>query len=276
MKAGGKYVAKLKYSLSSPDPAALAHMRLFAPGAQRHIGASEGESFVKMPFEVGAEDANAAVSLEISGPLKASISGFSIEEGDGETFISARGNGPKFEGDTGGLPTRARIFDRPPRPERRRHGQRRGLRHGGGERGLRRRPQQGNRRMQGEKRLQAGNPQRDVQVFSNSTVNIDGFTDFTVDGQGSLFIYRRDGGGANISVTNCLRTKICNFSMDWDWDTEPLAAIVKAVEVKRDGKESYADFEIVDYENIRSTERMCASPTSNRGTPQPVKSASRE
>lgn len=105
LKAGGKYVAKLKYSLSSPDPAALAHMRLFAPGAQRHIGASEGESFVKMPFEVGAEDANAAVSLEISGPLKASISGFSIEEGDGETFISARGNGPKFEGDTGGLPT---------------------------------------------------------------------------------------------------------------------------------------------------------------------------
>lgn len=77
-------------------------------------------------------------------------------------------------------------------------------------------------------------------------------------------------------MTNCLRTKICNFSMDWDWDTEPLAAIVKAVEVKRDGKESYADFEIVDYENIRSTERMCASPTSNRGTPQPVKSASRE
>lgn len=249
LKAGGKYVAKLKYALSSPDPSALAHIRLFAPGAQRHLGASAGESFAKMPFEVGAEDANAAVSIEISGPLEASISGFSIEEGDGETFISARGNGPKFEGDLGGLPTGAPEFSIDlPAPK---NGATVNAADYGMAEGNEDCASALNRAIAACKEKNASKlviPKGTYKFFSNSTVNIDGFTDFTVDGQGSLFVYRRDRGGANISVMNCLRTKICNFSMDWDWDTEPLAAIVKAVEVKRDGKESYADFEIVDYE----------------------------
>lgn len=197
LKAGGKYVAKLKYSLSSPDPAVLAHMRLFAPGAQRHLGASKGESFVKMPFEVGAEDANAAVSLEISGPLKASISGFLIEEGDGETFISARGNGPKFEGDTGGLPTGAPEFSIDlPAPK---DGATVNAADYGMEEGNEDCAAALNKAIAACREKNASKlviPKGTYKFFSNSTVNIDGFTDFTVDGQGSLFIYRRDGGGS--------------------------------------------------------------------------------
>lgn len=249
LKPGGKYAAKLRYSLSSPDPAALAHIRLFAPGAQRHLGASAAGSFVKMPFEVGADDANAAVSLEISGTLEASIRDFSIEEGDGETFISARGNGPKFDGDLGALPTGAPEFSIDlPAPKD-------GVTVNAADYGMTEENEDCaaalNRAVAACREKNASKlaiPKGTYKFFTNATVAIDGFTDFTVDGQGSLFVYRRDGGGANISVTNCLRTKICNLGMDWDWETEPLAAIVKFAGAKRAGKDSYADFEISDYE----------------------------
>lgn len=49
-------------------------------------------------------------------------------------------------------------------------------------------------------------------------------------------------------VIDCLRTEVRNLSMDWDWETEPLAAIVKAIGAKNDGNNSYADFEILEYD----------------------------
>ena len=63
-----------------------------------------------MPFEVQANNAKASVTLNVTGPVEASISSFEIEDGDGESFISAKLNGEKFKGKLEKLPTGAPEF----------------------------------------------------------------------------------------------------------------------------------------------------------------------
>lgn len=58
-----------------------------------------------MPFEVPANNAKASVTLNVTGPVEASISSFEIEDGDGESFISAKSSGGEFKGNLEKLPT---------------------------------------------------------------------------------------------------------------------------------------------------------------------------
>ena len=77
---------------------------------------------------------------------------------------------------------------------------------------------------------------------TDSPLTLDGFRDFTFDGGGSVFVSYRHGG-AFMLLRRTLRTKLVNFSLDWDWAREPLASIVR---VKRADAKSY-DLEFVDY-----------------------------
>lgn len=61
---------------------------------------------------------------------------------------------------------------------------------------------------------------------------LDGFTDFTFDGQGATFVSSRSRD-AFIHLHRCVRTRLMNFSIDWDWNKAPLASVV---EVKAIGK----------------------------------------
>ena len=248
LKAGKKYTAKLRYKMRSPDPAALANLKLHAPGAQRHLGASVGESFVKMPFEVPANNAKASVTLNVTGPVEASISSFEIEDGDGESFISAKSNGGEFKGNLEKLPTGSPEFS----VELPKDG---GITVNAADYGMNEQNEDCattlNKAIAACREKKASKliiPKGTYKFFGKTPITVKNFTDFTIDGNGSTFIYRRDGGSANMMVIDCLRTEVRNLSMDWDWQTEPLAAIVKAVGAKSDGNNSYADFEILEYD----------------------------
>ena len=85
-------------------------------------------------------------------------------------------------------------------------------------------------------------PRGRYALNTNSPLTLDGFRDFTFDGDGSVFVSYRHGG-AFLGLRRCLRTKFMNFALDWDWSREPLASIVR---VKRIDAKSY-DLEFVDY-----------------------------
>ena len=80
---------------------------------------------------------------------------------------------------------------------------------------------------------------------TDAPLTLDGFRDFTFDGGGSVFVSYRHAG-AFLCLRRTLRTKLMNFSLDWDWSREPLASIVR---VKRTDAKSY-DLEFVDYEDF--------------------------
>ena len=77
---------------------------------------------------------------------------------------------------------------------------------------------------------------------TDSPLTLDGFSDFTFDGGGSVFVsYRHEG--AFLALRRSKRTKFMNFALDWDWSREPLASIVR---VKGVAAKSY-DLEFSDY-----------------------------
>lgn len=101
------------------------------------------------------------------------------------------------------------------------------------------------------------------RCFDEDGVRIEGFRDFTFDGKGAVLVFRRPPEyrgqpqsevmleKGNVLVRRCERTMIANFTMDWDWESDPLAAFVKVADKHIDelhGENSYVDFEFVDYE----------------------------
>ncbi len=76
-----------------------------------------------------------------------------------------------------------------------------------------------------------------IYRFSDSSsLEIDGFSDFTLDGNGSTFLFDklvgdhsriRQGADAYIKMTNCTRVLIKDLTLDWDWNAAPLASFVR-------------------------------------------------
>ena len=83
------------------------------------------------------------------------------------------------------------------------------------------------------------------KVPGDSPLVLEGFKDFTFDGKGAVFICRRSSG-AFMNLSGCVRTRLMDFALDWDWAADPLASVV---EVKAIGEgtvdllfKEYADF----------------------------------
>lgn len=88
---------------------------------------------------------------------------------------------------------------------------------------------------------------------------IDGFEDVVFDGKGAKLVFCRpsdiaegqetmDPFGANVMVRNCRRMELADFTMDWDWEIDPIAVWVRAVDRKVSDADdaSYVDFELAD------------------------------
>ena len=101
------------------------------------------------------------------------------------------------------------------------------------------------------------------RCFDEPGIVVRDFSDFTFDGRGAVLVFRRaaeyrgqpqselilDKG--NLLVQRCVRTQVENFTMDWDWDGDPLAAFVRVVDRHEDESHpecSYVDLAFVDYE----------------------------
>lgn len=71
------------------------------------------------------------------------------------------------------------------------------------------------------------------RVIGDSPFALKGLQDFTFDGGGSTFVaHRREG--PFMTVDDCVRVVLRNFTLDWDWSLSPLASIVEVVAT--DGK----------------------------------------
>ena len=98
-------------------------------------------------------------------------------------------------------------------------------------------------------------------------VVIEDFSDFTFDGKGAVLVFRRPAeyrgqpqselilDKGNIGIRRCARTVVENFTMDWDWENDPLAASVTVCgkyECKEKPEESYVDLLFKDYDRYPS------------------------
>lgn len=100
------------------------------------------------------------------------------------------------------------------------------------------------------------------RCFDEPGIVIANFRDFVFDGKGAVLVFRRvaeyrgqpqselilDKG--SLLVRDCERTQIGGFTMDWDWEHDPLAGFIRVVGRHIDdvnGEESYLDVDFVDY-----------------------------
>ena len=73
-------------------------------------------------------------------------------------------------------------------------------------------------------------------------LRLKGLTDFTFDGKGATLVaFRRSG--QFFSVTDCVRTRLMDFAIDWDWARDPLASVVRVAQVDAGS----FDFEFPEY-----------------------------
>ena len=101
------------------------------------------------------------------------------------------------------------------------------------------------------------------RCFDEPGIVIRDFTDFTFDGKGAVLVFRRPAeyrcqpqselilDKGNVLVQRCTRTEVGNFTMDWDWARDPLAAFVRVVARHEDAarpERSWVELAFVDYD----------------------------
>ncbi len=79
---------------------------------------------------------------------------------------------------------------------------------------------------------------------SDTAITLPSTRDFELDGQGAQFVFRKNKDKL-FRVEHCERVALRNFSIDWDWEQDPLASIVK-VEAKAAAGDAI-DLRFVDY-----------------------------
>ena len=100
------------------------------------------------------------------------------------------------------------------------------------------------------------------RCFDEPGVVVRDFTDFTFDGKGAVLVLRRaaefrsqpqselklDSG--NMLVQRCVRIQVGNFTMDWDWEHDPLAGFVVCTDKHIDEADdaSWFDLTFTDWE----------------------------
>lgn len=118
-------------------------------------------------------------------------------------------------------------------------------------------------------------PKGRYKCFDATSIMLEGFEDFTLDGNGSLLVYQSDSvkqmrpqwdkalesGVSNIKIRNCKRVRVANLDFDWDWERDPLAGFAKVVGRNADPENPYVDFQFFQYEKY---------PTYGRKTPTVV------
>ncbi|MGN0832257.1 MAG: right-handed parallel beta-helix repeat-containing protein [Kiritimatiellia bacterium] len=83
------------------------------------------------------------------------------------------------------------------------------------------------------------------RFVSNGAIRLDGLENFIFDGAGAEFVFFRRQD-VNFSIRGCKRIELRDFSIDWDWERDPLGSLVEVAAV--DGE--HIDFRFVHYEDF--------------------------
>ena len=73
-----------------------------------------------------------------------------------------------------------------------------------------------------------------------------GLRDFEFDGQGASFVVMNKR--RFLDIQNCVKTKFCNFNIDWNWEKDPLCSVVKVEKVALDN--TWGEFRFVNYKKF--------------------------
>lgn len=100
------------------------------------------------------------------------------------------------------------------------------------------------------------------RCFDEPGVVVRGFSDFTFDGKGAVLVFRRPAeyrgqpqselilDKGNVFADACTRTELRDFTLDWDWEGDPLGAFVRVVAKHEDAaapENSHVDLAFVDW-----------------------------
>lgn len=85
-------------------------------------------------------------------------------------------------------------------------------------------------------------PTGTYRFTSDAPLAFTGLADFTFDGQGSTFVFRK-GRNELLRIAGCRRTRFTGFAIDWDWEHDPLASVVRVEAVAAD----HLDVRFIDY-----------------------------
>ena len=77
---------------------------------------------------------------------------------------------------------------------------------------------------------------------------LSGLSNFTIEGSGSTLVYNKKYSN-NMVVKDCKQVKIQNLNMDWDWQKDPLAAVVEVIEKARQDEMGYVVLKFIHYED---------------------------
>ena len=254
-ESGKTYTATVKYTLINPNPQKLVKMMFsaFCNGEKKeqyYIGTSTNANIAKITFKIPKTSKKNWVEVQFDGEFTARLENFKIIKGYDESFISAKPNSKRFTGEIENLPTGAKDFIvQLPQPKN-------NIIINAADFGMSIENNDNapalNSALKAAHQKKASKliiPKGVYNFFSDTPVVIESFEDFTFDGNGSVFIFRREKGSANLHIRNCKRTKIYNLKMDYDWKNDPLATIVKMVGKGRENNQCYWDFDLVDYQN---------------------------
>ena len=99
-------------------------------------------------------------------------------------------------------------------------------------------------------------PKGIYRVGSVYPLMFDGLADFTFDGQGSEFIFDRITAWHEpyMHLQNCKRCVFKNFTVDWDWDKDPIATVGRLIDIAADG--SSFDMEFPNIKNDADLDRL--------------------
>jgi len=70
------------------------------------------------------------------------------------------------------------------------------------------------------------------RCYGSSGVRLLNLRDVTVDGKGAQLVFRRPAAGAqpNVLLRGCERVELRDFTMDWDWEKDPLGDFVEVTD----------------------------------------------
>ena len=101
------------------------------------------------------------------------------------------------------------------------------------------------------------------RCFDEPGIRIEGFRDFRFEGRGAVLVFRRPAeyrgqpqselilDKGNVLVRDCERTEVRDFTVDWEWEADPLGAFVRCTERHEDvasPEKSYVELTFVDWE----------------------------
>ncbi len=90
-------------------------------------------------------------------------------------------------------------------------------------------------------------PQGNYRMTALTSLQFKALKDFEFDGNGSTLIFHRTKPKViNALVADCERVILRNFNMDWDWERDPLASLVKVVGINKDS----VDFKLYEYDRF--------------------------